>query len=228
MGLNRRHQDFQSCALPTELPAHQTRQDNKGAQGCLFDERGDAEGPDLLEDERDDNDLTRLERALELGEHDVRAVPLEPHERLGRHLELSERRAPRPDERGALVALERAPEIFLGVERRDPAVVRRTVDAVVQQGAAEQVVEASLARPVEAGEAGLALERHVVDRRLAVAGAGHADALHDVAETAPELVAHLVRARLERDRKSTRLNSSHLVISYAVFCLKKKKKKQIT
>src|SRR5256885_12964039 len=26
----------------------------------------------------------------------------------------------------------------------------------------------------------------------------------------------------ERDRKSTRLNSSHLVISYAVFCLKKK------
>src|SRR5256885_14098549 len=29
----------------------------------------------------------------------------------------------------------------------------------------------------------------------------------------------------QRDRKSTRLNSSHLVISYAVFCLKKKKKK---
>src|SRR2546426_8598887 len=28
----------------------------------------------------------------------------------------------------------------------------------------------------------------------------------------------------EIDRKSTRLNSSHLVISYAVFCLKKKKK----
>src|SRR2546426_3635330 len=28
----------------------------------------------------------------------------------------------------------------------------------------------------------------------------------------------------ELDRKSTRLNSSHLVISYAVFCLKKKKK----
>src|SRR5205807_5445249 len=30
------------------------------------------------------------------------------------------------------------------------------------------------------------------------------------------------------DRKSTRLNSSHLVISYAVFCLKKKKKKNKT
>src|SRR5690349_24962619 len=31
-------------------------------------------------------------------------------------------------------------------------------------------------------------------------------------------------ARLARDRKSTRLNSSHVEISYAVFCLKKKKK----
>src|SRR5438132_6073435 len=29
------------------------------------------------------------------------------------------------------------------------------------------------------------------------------------------------------DRKSTRLNSSHTVISYAVFCLKKKKKKTV-
>src|SRR2546430_4137342 len=32
--------------------------------------------------------------------------------------------------------------------------------------------------------------------------------------------------RIGRDRKSTRLNSSHSQISYAVFCLKKKKKKQ--
>src|SRR5256885_9657979 len=30
--------------------------------------------------------------------------------------------------------------------------------------------------------------------------------------------------KMAEDRKSTRLNSSHLVISYAVFCLKKKKK----
>src|SRR5688572_31445399 len=33
--------------------------------------------------------------------------------------------------------------------------------------------------------------------------------------------------RARRDRKSTRLNSSHSQISYAVFCLKKKKKKQL-
>src|SRR5437660_3039852 len=33
----------------------------------------------------------------------------------------------------------------------------------------------------------------------------------------------LLRALLPKDRKSTRLNSSHVAISYAVFCLKKKK-----
>src|SRR5438034_8660269 len=35
-----------------------------------------------------------------------------------------------------------------------------------------------------------------------------------------------INAIYEKDRKSTRLNSSHTVISYAVFCLKKKKKKK--
>src|SRR3989454_5369266 len=37
-------------------------------------------------------------------------------------------------------------------------------------------------------------------------------------------VPRILRLERGRDRKSTRLNSSHLVISYAVFCLKKKKK----
>src|SRR5256885_2983476 len=36
-----------------------------------------------------------------------------------------------------------------------------------------------------------------------------------------------VEAREVQDRKSTRLNSSHLVISYAVFCLKKKKNERL-
>src|SRR5256885_11042012 len=35
---------------------------------------------------------------------------------------------------------------------------------------------------------------------------------------------HVPSLEFVADRKSTRLNSSHLVISYAVFCLKKKKK----
>src|SRR3989454_5296584 len=43
-----------------------------------------------------------------------------------------------------------------------------------------------------------------------------------VHEVDHEVEAHQ-RASHEQDRKSTRLNSSHLVISYAVFCLKKKK-----
>src|SRR5258708_28046929 len=34
---------------------------------------------------------------------------------------------------------------------------------------------------------------------------------------------HLADLKIEGDRKSTRLNSSHQIISYAVFCLKKKK-----
>src|SRR2546427_4236566 len=38
-------------------------------------------------------------------------------------------------------------------------------------------------------------------------------------------VTNVVLVLRERDRKSTRLNSSHSQISYAVFCLKKKKKK---
>src|SRR6266850_1546945 len=38
-----------------------------------------------------------------------------------------------------------------------------------------------------------------------------------------ERVNEIVERVRRRDRKSTRLNSSHLVISYAVFCLKKKK-----
>src|SRR3989442_11135192 len=36
---------------------------------------------------------------------------------------------------------------------------------------------------------------------------------------------HQCDLHLPRDRKSTRLNSSHVRISYAVFCLKKKKKR---
>src|SRR5713101_8450151 len=54
-------------------------------------------------------------------------------------------------------------------------------------------------------------------------------ALHGVAlsigSTDPLDKAYLVALRaLAEDRKSTRLNSSHMSISYAVFCLKKKKK----
>src|SRR5947208_11656130 len=41
--------------------------------------------------------------------------------------------------------------------------------------------------------------------------------------TLVEATATLLNQRRVKDRKSTRLNSSHQIISYAVFCLKKKK-----
>src|SRR5207249_7986230 len=44
-------------------------------------------------------------------------------------------------------------------------------------------------------------------------------------DTTPPMVPTGLTASAVRDRKSTRLNSSHVSISYAVFCLKKKKKK---
>src|SRR2546426_7625083 len=62
------------------------------------------------------------------------------------------------------------------------------------------------------GVVAVANERAAVERRLA----------EDYDARVRALGLDLL-ARLE-DRKSTRLNSSHLVISYAVFCLKKKKK----
>src|SRR5205807_8662862 len=52
---------------------------------------------------------------------------------------------------------------------------------------------------------------------------GRARRAHDA--ELPAIPGRHVRRAARRDRKSTRLNSGHLVISYAVFCLKKKKKK---
>src|SRR3989442_11963768 len=61
-------------------------------------------------------------------------------------------------------------------------------------------------------------------------GSGYADAAHafwSCTRGSATAVRHRTFSRSskdERDRKSTRLNSSHVRISYAVFCLKKKKK----
>src|SRR5438034_4765496 len=59
-----------------------------------------------------------------------------------------------------------------------------------------------------------------------VEGAGDAGAEAAVAGNQRVADARLVDGQIVEDRKSTRLNSSHTVISYAVFCLKKKKKKK--
>src|SRR5437867_9877515 len=73
---------------------------------------------------------------------------------------------------------------------------------------------------------------HVRDVRERV-GVQHDEVRPFVRFERPDLAVELHAARsvagrrcehLPRDRKSTRLNSSHRTISYAVFCLKKKKK----
>src|SRR5438477_9994690 len=93
---------------------------------------------------------------------------------------------------GLLVALHRALDVRVGVHGGDPAMMRGPVDAVVEQRAAKPVVELAALRAIEAGEAGLAFEGDVEDRRLPEAGAGHAPTLHDVADARAQLVAELV------------------------------------
>src|SRR2546422_4006584 len=53
----------------------------------------------------------------------------------------------------------------------------------------------------------------------------HANKREEISEVSAGDIAAVVGLKDTRDRKSTRLNSSHGYISYAVFCLKKKKKR---
>src|SRR5439155_21919494 len=76
------------------------------------------------------------------------------------------------------------------------------------------------ALPISPGGAALPLR----PRRLPAARAAPADARADAQRGDPDAGRAVRRARAAQDRKSTRLNSSHVAISYAVFCLKKKKK----
>src|SRR5204862_5118352 len=65
----------------------------------------------------------------------------------------------------------------------------------------------------------------VLDHQEIVGEALHADDGELVLEPSPgDRRDGAVAPRRARDRKSTRLNSSHVEISYAVFCLKKKKR----
>src|SRR5690625_6661073 len=57
-------------------------------------------------------------------------------------------------------------------------------------------------------------------------GRTHIQGLHIVHIVVSECRAFVFHLHILQDRKSTRLNSSHVAISYAVFCLKKKRKKK--
>src|SRR5688572_19027484 len=78
-------------------------------------------------------------------------------------------------------------------------------------------------RLAELGSRGRRDQRHYQAVRLASTDA--TDQVHPGDDVSPLVAATHLHGAVE-DRKSTRLNSSHSQISYAVFCLKKKKKKR--
>src|SRR2546426_8148932 len=79
------------------------------------------------------------------------------------------------------------------------------------------------ALPAESGQTTLDFVKYQLDRARELFTNEH---FAEYMAMLDRLAADMKRRR--EDRKSTRLNSSHLVISYAVFCLKKKKHTMIT
>src|SRR5207248_570717 len=117
---------------------------------------------------------------------------------------------------GALRAGERRPE---GVEQDPRGSGGRVGDDRVVDDVGVQRVEQRDTGAVPAGDVvddDVVLQGHVVPLRRRIREARYLGAIDvlqgDTAAVAPR-----------EDRKSTRLNSSHRTISYAVFCLKKKK-----
>src|SRR2546426_6543660 len=106
------------------------------------------------------------------------------------------------------VGVEREPlldhaHLVVGFLVRPDRVLRTVLEGVIRRRALEGAV-GFVARADEPVHLHV-LAREVVDDRV--------------------VAYYFPRKDVKIDRKSTRLNSSHLVISYAVFCLKKKKKK---
>src|SRR5256885_8690186 len=87
------------------------------------------------------------------------------------------------------------------------------------EGAVQRMHEVGLETSLGAGEGLVYAEKHRGCGLLGIVGCKRIDVL--IVAVSPESPS---TGWPVRDRKSTRLNSSHLVISYAVFCLKKKKK----
>src|SRR5690606_2008056 len=72
------------------------------------------------------------------------------------------------------------------------------------------------------------MQREIVPNNILMIGAtgvGKTEIARRLARIADAPFVKVEASKFTEDRKSTRLNSSHVKISYAVFCLKKKKKK---
>src|SRR5205807_9215317 len=123
-------------------------------------------------------------------------------------------------------------------EGGERAEARRLRQSVVHEMGERQVAQTSRGEPLEVFQRALEVVPAFgrMDHRQApgVEHLAHAAAwgqAHSVGSAGAEILDELHRAHggsegTREDRKSTRLNSSHLVISYAVFCLKKKKRKK--
>src|SRR2546421_10751447 len=150
----------------------------------------------------------------------------------GRAVQAEIRRERRLEARLAGLALERVEQ-----RRLLAADVRAGADegGQVEVDAAPQHVPAEQSRRIGFRERRLEA-RHRLAEKLAAnvvvgnrgggGGAGDCQALDEGVRVGAQDVAVGAGAGLALDRKSTRLNSSHDQISYAVFCLKKKKKTQ--
>jgi len=114
------------------------------------------------------------------------------------------------------------------------SVAAATVDPSGSFSTSLPAVKSARYRAVDSGGTSPAVQVAVVDRRLVVSASRHGHRALIRVRAVPRDPGGRVTLEIwkrERfgwwpDRKSTRLNSSHQIISYAVFCLKKKKKKK--
>src|SRR6266540_5106699 len=108
--------------------------------------------------------------------------------------------------------------------------VRALQEALLAHGFNPGLIDASFGPGTEAAviafqrSEGLLADGVVGPRTAAALGLLDAPAIPSVLPgVTVQMVSHMFPGTPVRDRKSTRLNSSHITISYAVFCLKKNK-----
>src|SRR6266700_3015496 len=115
---------------------------------------------------------------------------------------------------GLRAALRQAPKIILVGEMRD----RETVQIALSAGETGHLVLSTL-HTIDAGQ--------TINRILGMFESEEQEQIRArLADMLRWVVSQRLVPKVGGDRKSTRLNSSHVKISYAVFCLKKKKKKK--